>query len=140
MVRAGKKWGADIYKKKKGKKTRSFAGLLVSLVFPTPLMHFSQVHMKKKVTEKCCILTKFCIKFFKIFFRAVQCGLTSRPYVMLFLAALPWANSNTYNCITTTYQHHFSPISVLYQLLIYHRKHEYCSIITCIFFFGFSDN
>ena len=29
LVRAGKKWRAEIYKKKKGKKTKSFAGHLL---------------------------------------------------------------------------------------------------------------
>ena len=47
----------------------------------TPLMHLSQVHMKKE-TEKCCFLAKFVSKFFKIFFfsRYVSsgfCGISS---------------------------------------------------------------
>ena len=67
LVSAGKKWGAEIYKKKEGKKTKSFAGVLIWLVLPTPLMHSSQVHMKK-VTEKCCFLMKFVLNFFKILF------------------------------------------------------------------------
>ena len=36
MVRAGKKWGAEIYMEKKDKKTRRFAGVLLWLVLLTP--------------------------------------------------------------------------------------------------------
>ena len=63
LVRAGKKWRAEIYKKKKGKKTKSFAGHLLWLVLPTPLMHFRQVHMKKKWLNN-AVLWQIFILFF----------------------------------------------------------------------------
>ena len=43
----------------------------------------------------------------------------------------------TYRQILTSYKYHFSTISVPYQLLICHRKHEYRSIITYRFFLNF---
>ena len=71
LLRAGEKWGAEIYKKKKDKKTRSFAGILFWLVLPTPLMRLSQVHMKKSDC-KMLFSDKFGINFFQFSFFLVH--------------------------------------------------------------------
>ena len=42
--------GAQNQQEKKGKNTRSFAGLLLQLVFPTPFMCLSQVNLREKLS------------------------------------------------------------------------------------------